>query len=348
MVGKQWIKLESVTKKSLVTLFYRKPRAAGNYSLETSFDVMMAAFPADAPFSLRRQVLSHFSNGIVARILATLEARRLRSDINHITGDVHFIALGLPRRSTILTIHDCGFMNDYQGAYRWFLWLFWLLLPVWWCKKITTISLASKADILRYTRCAAHKIRVIPTLIARHFYAVPKIFEAQKPRILHIGLAPNKNLINHLKALQGLNCSLYIIGKMEAEHHTLLQQYQLEYDWGYNLSEAQIQDTYAQCDLLLFASTLEGFGMPILEAQTVGRPVVTSNLSSMPEVAGSAACLVDPHSVDSIRAGILRVIEDAAYREHLVAAGFENVKRFQAETVAQAYAELYGEVKSEK
>jgi glycosyltransferase involved in cell wall biosynthesis len=84
--------------------------------------------------------------------------------------------------------------------------------------------------------------------------------------------------------------------------------------------------------------------MPILEAQTVGRPVVTSNISSMPEVAGSAACLVDPYSVESIRAGVLRVIEDAEYRANLISAGFENTQRFKAETVARAYAELYAEL----
>jgi glycosyltransferase involved in cell wall biosynthesis len=88
--------------------------------------------------------------------------------------------------------------------------------------------------------------------------------------------------------------------------------------------------------------------MPILEAQTVGRPVVTSNLSSMPEVAGTAACLVDPLSVASIREGVQRVIQDAPYREGLIAAGFENVKRFQAETVARAYGEVYEGMKNEK
>ena len=79
----------------------------------------------------------------------------------------------------------------------------------------------------------------------------------------------------------------------------------------------------------------------------VGRPVVTSNLWSMPEVAGNAACLVDPLDVASIRAGICRVIQDSAYRERLVEAGFENVKRFQVETIAAQYANLYRSVYAE-
>lgn len=102
-----------------------------------------------------------------------------------------------------------------------------------------------------------------------------------------------------------------------------------------------MQRAYAASDLLLFASTLEGFGMPILEAQTVGRPVVTSNLSSMPWVAGDAAVLVDPYSVESIRQGVRQVIGDRALRERLIQKGFENVRRFDAEYVAQEYVRIY-------
>ena len=84
--------------------------------------------------------------------------------------------------------------------------------------------------------------------------------------------------------------------------------------------------------------------MPILEAQTVGRPVVTSGVSSMPEVAGDAACLVDPTDVAAIRAGVQRVIDDTTFRATLVERGFENVKRFGSEAVARQYADLYAEV----
>ena len=103
-------------------------------------------------------------------------------------------------------------------------------------------------------------------------------------------------------------------------------------------------ERYRKCDLVAFASTYEGFGMPILEANTVERPVIAGNVCSMPEVAGDAACLVDPYDVSSIRAGILRVIEDADYRESLMAAGRENRKRFQADVIANQYASLYREL----
>jgi glycosyltransferase involved in cell wall biosynthesis len=84
--------------------------------------------------------------------------------------------------------------------------------------------------------------------------------------------------------------------------------------------------------------------MPILEAQSVGRPVVTSSISSMPDVAGGAAELVDPLSVASIRSGIERVIGDAAYRDRLIRLGKQNIRRFNSDTIAAQYLAIYRSV----
>jgi glycosyltransferase involved in cell wall biosynthesis len=98
--------------------------------------------------------------------------------------------------------------------------------------------------------------------------------------------------------------------------------------------------------MVVFASTYEGFGLPIVEANATGRPVITSNICSMPEIAGSAACFVDPSDCSSIRQGILRVMNDDGYRADLIGRGLENVKRFRADTIAAQYAALYQEVLS--
>jgi glycosyltransferase involved in cell wall biosynthesis len=93
--------------------------------------------------------------------------------------------------------------------------------------------------------------------------------------------------------------------------------------------------------MVVFASLYEGFGLPILEAQAMGRPVITSNFGAMREAAGDAALLVDPYSVEEIRAAILRIKNEPQLREELVRKGRENVERFRPEAVARQYAEIY-------
>ena len=96
----------------------------------------------------------------------------------------------------------------------------------------------------------------------------------------------------------------------------------LPFSTGESLSDAEVVRAYQECDLVLFASTYEGFGLPIVEAQAVGRPVITSDILSMPEVAGGAARLVDPFSVPAIRGAVLELIPEPgttarAYRSRI-------------------------------
>lgn len=327
-----------------VQLIYRKPRYTGNFSIETSFRQMEAAFPKGSPFQLQRFVSAYYSNGILPRLQAVREASRLRADIFHITGDVHYLALGLPGARTILTVHDCGFMDDFSGPQRLFLKTFWLDLPARRCRMITAVSEATKRDIIRYTGCPEEKITVIPTIVSPHFQRSPYSFHAERPTVLHIGMAPNKNFERHVQALAGLNCRLHIIGKLEPLHIQKLEQYRIDYSNAYNIDDEAMQQAYENCDLLLFASTLEGFGMPILEAQAVGRPVITSNISSMPEVAGKAAVLVNPLDIQDIRKAILSILGNKEFREELVKKGHKNLKRYHAGTIAEQYLGLYREI----
>ena len=106
------------------------------------------------------------------------------------------------------------------------------------------------------------------------------------------------------------------------------------------LSDEEVFEQYKECDMLSFVSTYEGFGMPIVEANTVGRPVITSNLLSMPEVAGDAALIVNPYNIDEIRNGILKIINDDIYRNNLIHNGYENVKRFNLNDIAEQYSNI--------
>lgn len=327
-----------------VTLYLRRPQGA-NFSVERLFADVQRALPNDIDATV---AVSRFaSKGFWARIYNVIEAVSRQGDVNHVTGDVHFLTYLLRRRRTILTILDCVMLERLSGFKRWFLWLLWYWLPSKRCAVITVISEATRQQVLRHLRCDPTHVRVIYCNVSGEFQPSPKLFNTTKPRVLQIGTGPNKNLDRVAAALSGLDCELAVIGELSAGQIDVFKRHQVTYENLVNLSREEVVEQYQRCDMLVFASTYEGFGLPIVEANAVGRPVVTSNLWSMPEVALDAACLVDPFDVASLRAGICRVIEDAAYRDHLVTAGFENVKRFNIETIAGEYAKLYRRVKAQ-
>ncbi len=329
-----------------VRLFFRKPRPTGNTSIEHSFAEMVESFPKNRGFILDWFESSYFSNGLLPRIRAILEVRRNKAAINHITGDTNFFVLGLPRRSTILTILDCGFMKDKKGFSYWIMKKFWLELPVKNSEIVTAISTATKQDIIHYTGCPPEKIKIVPIVIKSSFSYTPKVFRKDYPTILHVGISPNKNLERHAEAIYGLPCQLHLIGKLSDEQIALLKKLNIDYKISFNISEQELQKAYEEADILLFCSTIEGFGMPILEAQTVGRVVITSTISSMPEVAGEGACFANPLNTTEIRSAIDKVIADDKYRNKLIESGLENVKRFNPENVALLYSDLYTKIEA--
>ncbi len=286
-------------------------------------------------------VVPHRSKGVWPRIANIVWARRNQGSVNHITGDIHYVALMLSPGRTILTIHDCRSLERFSGIRRWLLRVLWYDLPIQRVAAVTVISEETKRQLLRSVRVPEGKIEVIPDAAAPVFQPSRYVFRSECPRILHIGTAENKNLLRLILALQGLPCHLKIVGHLNPSLRYELAHSGISYKAEENLDEAAMYCAYCECDLVSFVSTYEGFGMPIIEAQWVERPIVTSNCSSMPEVAGRGACFVDPFDVNSIRQGCERVINDAAYRENLVELGRRNRERFSLDDVARRYLSLY-------
>lgn len=327
-----------------VTHYQRLPQEA-DFSIERVFDSVRAALPPDIR---ARPVVCRFpSRGIFKRVFNAVEAVSRQGDVNHITGDVHYLACFLEKTRTILTIHDLNTAHRLSGWKRRLFVFLWFRLPIRRVSRVTVISNATKSDLLEQVGVGGEKVRVIHDPVSSRFQFSPRKFNTDNPRILVVGTGANKNLIRCIGALSGIPCHLRIIGKADREQAEYLDRHSREYSLVSNLSDDQVAEEYRLCDMLLFPSTFEGFGLPIIEAQATGRPVVTSNILPMIEVAGEAACLVDPFDRESIRDGILKVIGNRAHREALVEKGLRNVRRFRSRAIAEQYAALYREVMKE-
>jgi glycosyltransferase involved in cell wall biosynthesis len=289
--------------------------------------------------------VSRYDNrGIFKRIYNTVEAAFKQKDINHITGDVNFLCYFMKKRRTILTVLDCGFFITARGLKKFAFWLFWFYVPLKKVAYVTVISDATKSELLKLVDIDPGKIRVIPCCISPLYKYVPRPFNHIYPRILQVGTVANKNILRLFEALKGIECEVIIIGRLSVEQLAILSKFQIVYTNYWEVSDEEMVNMFRMCDMVTFVSIYEGFGMPILEANATGRPVLTSNILSMPEVAGDAACIVDPYSVDEIRSGICHIISDQEYRDQLVQNGLRNILRYTPERVALQYAKLYQEV----
>jgi glycosyltransferase involved in cell wall biosynthesis len=119
---------------------------------------------------------------------------------------------------------------------------------------------------------------------------MPRESTGGPPVVLCVGTTPNKNLERTADALRGLEVDLRVIGRLSDEQRRHLDGTGLRWTHATSLNAAEMRRAYDECDVVAFASTYEGFGMPIVEANAVGRPVVTGGRAPMNWVAGDSAC----------------------------------------------------------
>ncbi len=291
-------------------------------------------------------VSQHSSRGLMPRLKNLKALTGLQADIHHVVGDVHYLALGLPSEKLVLTIHDCAALERLNGWRREVLRQLWFVQPMRRAAVVTTISETSKEELRRWVGSLADKVEVIPNCVRAEFRPDSKPISQECPVVLQVGTGWNKNVLGVARGLTGIRCRLEIVGELSSSQRAALDSTHVAYKELGRISDDELLATYRRCDLVVFASLYEGFGLPIIEAQAIGRPVVTSNLSSMPEVSGGGALLVDPSDSQAIHGAVMRLISDATLRADLIQAGFDNVARFRPDAVARRYEDVYAQVLS--
>jgi len=284
------------------------------------------------------------------------------------------------KAAKVTTIHDFGFLKYPETAHPKIAAVHKRRLA--WIKKecdlIIAVSQSTKRDIIEILGIPEEKIRVVyeatPTDINRIedqkvIDKVKKKFGVKGDYLLTVAtLEPRKNLKRIIEAFRlfsnGSNVhrinsnrleknsgnsrmTLVIVGKAgwDEEINKLAKKQSSNIIFtGYVNREVELSAFYSGAACFVYPSLYEGFGLPILEAMKCGCPVVTSNVSSMPEVAGEAGILVNPLDVKDIVRGIEMVIRDKAIGERLRKKGFEQVKKFSWEKTAKETLRVYHEV----
>jgi len=280
-----------------------------------------------------------------------LQLRRLGADLLH---SPHYVVPLLGRRPCVVTIHDCIHLLFPQYLPSRLAAMYAELMmrkAIERSALVFTVSEASRRDILRFfPQADPDRVLVVPNAIDPTLLEDPgeeemeRVCERYQIRgrfVLYAGnIKPHKNVerliaaFAQLKQRAGLeDLKLLIIGDEASRYGSLRRSVEaagVRQDvrfFGF-VPERTLAALYRLASLFAFPSLYEGFGLPPLEAMACGTPVVTSRLSSLPEVVGEAALLVDPYSVEDIAAGMARVLEDAALRERLVAAGRQRALHF--------------------
>lgn len=268
--------------------------------------------------------------------------RKEKFDVYHITGDVNYLWLFFPWKRTTMTIHDIGMYKNNPKTLKRRLFVFLsFVLAAKFLKKITCVSELTKSDLINILGIDPAKIEVITNPLVLDMTPVAKDFNDDCPVILQIGTGWHKNLDTLIESVAGLQCHLEIIGRPQADLIRRMEELGVKCNISSGLSDSEVVEKYRQCDILFFVSRSEGFGLPILEAQTMGRPVLTSNEEPTRTVAEKGALLYAPEDVSGIRDGIIRLCQDKELRTRLVQEGFRNVKKYGRSHVGRLYEDFY-------
>jgi glycosyltransferase involved in cell wall biosynthesis len=297
-----------------------------------------------------------------ARLPIPIELFTGQIDLFHATDFV--LPPTLLTTKTLLTVHDLSFVRVPETASPPLKTYLDAVVPrsVKRANHILADSQATKNDLIDLYKMPESKVSVLLSGVDKRFEPVINTHSLEQIRtkyglhnkqyILSVGtVQPRKNYSRVIRSLaqlrqQGLDVHYAIAGGkgwLEDEMYQTIKDTHLQ-DYVHVLGFVDDEDLpalYTSSECLIITSLYEGFGLPILEAMACGTPVITSNLSSLPEVAGDASILVDPLDIDAITKATYTIMTDSTQRNQLIEAGYQQVKNFTWKQSAKHLKSIY-------
>ncbi len=287
-----------------------------------------------------------------------------RSGVDVLHGPATLVPLTSSRHASVVTIHDLvAFLFPDTIPHKYALYMRWLIRRVVHrADHIISVSQNTKDDLVQVLGIAPEKITVVHEAATSRFQPVedPMALETvrrrygiDRPFFYHLGnIEPRKNLVRLIKAFLKVRSQrpgqvkLVISGQKGWLTNKIFRTLG-PMDYGEDIIFTGYLPT-GDLPLLMnaslafvFPSLYEGFGLPVLEAMCCGTPVITSNISSLPEIVGGAAVLVDPYDERAIAGGMARVLDDADLRARLRRKGIERARGFSWERAAEGTLKVY-------
>lgn len=258
----------------------------------------------------------------------------------------------------IVTIHDLIFLRFPQ-----YYTFFDRKIHFWKFKKSTekadliiAISEQTKRDIVEFLKIPEEKIRVVYQGCHQAFKdhqsdeflnSVKEKFQLPDRFILNVGtIEPRKNLLNIVKAINETEIPLVVVGKKtkyfnKVQNFLRKNKFENQVHFLENVSMNELAAIYKLADVIVYPSFFEGFGIPVIEALFSKTPVITSNLSCLPEAGGKDSVYIDPHHVEDLKAKIIFLWNNESERKRRAEKGFEFVQKFNDENIARNLMNVY-------
>jgi len=329
------------------------PFAYGEFGSRPGGRLGFGPFAAQALFTLATGRPFPLAQGCVAG----------RVDLVHASDHLIPSLRGVPVVATLMDAIPLSHPLWVRSRLRWFKAALWRR-SAGWADQVITISTFAKQELIRWFGLPAARISVIPLGVDQRWFVAPSAAERERVRRAYhlperffvcVGtLQPRKNILRLINAHRRLPeamrraLPLVVIGRAgwscEAEVRLLTGGDGGALHWLRYVAESDLVALVGAATALVLPSLYEGFGLPVLEAMAAGVPVITSQTSSLPEVAGEAALLVDPLSVDAIAAAMGTLGNDPALAGELSARGRARAAGFTWERTAAATTAVYRQV----